>query len=850
MTKDLSVEQSKDTIRTIDEEGDAPQRRMATPSAAWQGYEDCRNADQKRQIRFGEIAGIFAGFPPTPPQVKMRNGQADMPNINLKQFEAKVRQHAGNLTAITSKGQGWFDVEAEHEDPIEQQRRSKYLTECFNWAIKKWDNTGFANGNQYIFETATRNIQESLFGIGITFFPDEIDFRWKVIPTRRVLVPEAVRLILDNCPAIFIEDQMSVTELYGRRKQKGWNEKAILRNLYDRVEVMGQTAQRQWTYAQFIENIRNNDQWLVSDLQPVRFVHVYTMEFDQSISHSIFTDLYGQTASSSQAKQFKDQNEKNKDYTGGDNFIYDKAKIAKRWQQVWIPVADNPGAEGDYHGVKGFGDMLFDACHLNNLMFNRAAQGAILLNTLMFSGGSENDIQKLDQVTITNNGILYPGLQLEQIKFNADVNAATSIVGMGTNVMDSNARLFPQNDKTQSGEQPTATQVSFDRADQAQFTGDQIDFNRAVGLDIVGAEMYRRLAQPASKYPPSWGGGEVAEEFRKKCKEFGIPEGDLLKVKTVKANRNGGTGNMGIDVWKADQLMSVATPGEGQLNARKEKVAALKGWENVSAYVQDVPEPVDEDVQIDNENLFIQSGKTPTAFPNQDHERHLQSHMALAAQLSQVVAQMDEAGVTPQTLQDALKLHAALDSGIAHSGQHVQFMAEIPRTDKRPALFEQLVKESVKQLHNLQQISDAFGEKIAKAAQEQQAQQPSPELMKAQAEIAIMDMKAKAEIERDNLKAQARLGTDAIKTEAKREIQIGNAQMKGVLDAQKAQQDIENTAAKSAIELQTSAEMKQQEVVTAAAKSAIDVSAAEQKAQAATRAARARAKPKNQPKTK
>lgn len=845
MAEDPTSQASKDSVRTVDSKGEAPSRRMATPSACCGAYEQCRDSNMKRDLRFGEIAGIFAGFPSTPPQVKTRNGQADMPNINLKQFEAKVRQHAGNLTAITSKGQGWFDVEAEHDDPIEQERRSKYLTECFNWAIKKWDNTGFANGNQYIFETATRNIQESLFGIGITFFPDEIDFRWRNIETRQVLVPEGVRLILENCPAIFVEDQMSVTELYGRRKKAGWSEKAILRNLYDRVEVMGQTAQRQWTYAQFVESIRNNDQWLTSDLQPVRFVHTFTMEFDKTISHSIFTDLYGKPSN----PMSKDKrNLDNKEYQDSDGFIYDKTKVAERWQQVWIPVADNPGASGSYHGVKGFGDMLFDACHLNNLMFNRAAQSAIILNTLMFSGGTENDIQKLDQVTITNNGILYPGLQLEQIKFNADPGAASAIVGMGTNVMDSNARLFPQNDKTQNGEQPTATQVSFDRADQAQFTGDAIDFNRAVGLDIVGAEMYRRLAQPASKYPPSWGGGEVAKEFREKCKKFGIPEADLLKVKTVKANRNGGTGNMGIDVWKADQLMSVATPGQGQLNARKEKVAALKGWENVAVYVEDAPKPEPEDVQIDTDNLFIQSGKTPTAFPTQDHERHLQSHLGLCAQLSQVVAQMDEAGVTPQSLPDALKLHAALDSGIAHSGQHVQFMAEVPRTEKRPALFEQLVKESTKQLHNLQQISDAFGEKIAAAAQQQQQQQPSPEMVKAQAEIEIMMMKAQKEVEIKQMMATARLGTDAIKVEAKREMQIGTHQLKSGLDAAKTQQDIEAASTQSALDLHASAAMKEQEIQAAAAKSMIEVNTAQKKAEAMTMAARARAKPKGKKK--
>lgn len=839
MTKEPSPNATVDSVRTIDADGIAPDRRMATPSAAWGAYSTARDANMKRDARFGEMAGLFAGFPPTSPAVKERNGQADSPNVNLKQFESKIEAYAANVTAITSKGQGWFEVEAEHDDPMIATRNSKYLTECFNWAIKKWDNTGFANGNQYVYETASRDLQYALFGIGIAFFLDDIDFRWKMIPTRKVLVPEGVRLILDNCPAIFIEDQMSVTELYGRRKKKGWNEKAILRNLYDRVEVMGQTAQRQWTYAQFVNSLVDNDQWLTSDLQPVRFVHTYTMEFDGTISHSIFTDIFSNPTN----PMSKDaRNTKDPEYEAAMGFIYDQTEVGEYWQQVWIPFADNAGAEGDYHGVKGFGDMLFDQCHLNNCMFNRAAEGAILGNTLMFKGASENDVQKLDQITITNNGIMYPGLELEQVRFQSDVQAAMSIVQIGTQVMDSNARLFPQNDKTQGGEAPTATQINFDRADQAQFTSQQIDMYRAVGLDVLGAEMYRRLAQPAAKYPESWGGGKVAAEFRKKCKEFGISEADLLKVKTVRANRNGGTGNMGVDTWKADQLLGVATPGRGQLNARKEKVAALKGWENVPAYVEDTPEAVPEDVQIGNENLDIQGGKTPTAFGFQDQERHLQSHMALTAELSQVIVQFDEQGVTPQNIQDAMKVQTALDAGIQHSGQHVQLMAEVRGTGKRPALFEQLVKESVKQLHNLQQISQAFAEKIQEAAKQEAPGQVSPEVMKAAAEVEIMKMKAAAQVEIDQMKAQARLGTDAIKTQAKREMQTGNAQVKSALDAQKADQQLEAQAASDALALRTDALKKEQELAAQAAKDAIAVEAAKQKADAATKAAKANPK--------
>jgi hypothetical protein len=832
--KDQNKMQSQSTVgsvQTVNSEGVAPKRRMSTPAAAWGAYTQIRNANIKRDARFAEIAGIFAGFPPTPPQVMERNSAPDMPNVNLKQFQAKAKAYADNVTAITAKGMGWFEVDAEHDDPQEQERRSKYLTECFNWALKKWDNTGFCNGNQYIYETAARDMQMSLFGTGITFFPDQIDFRWKVIPTRRVLVPEGTRLILDNCPAIFIEDQMSVTQLYAMRKKDGWNEASILRNLYDRVEVMSQTSQRRWTYAEFVNSLRDNDQWLISDFQPIRIVHALTMEFDGTISRSIFTDQYGMPSNPMSKEKQGGQ------YTSEEaqGFVYDKTKVAERWQQVWIPFADNAGPEGDYHGVKGFGDLIFDQCHLNNCMFNRACFGAILANTLMFKGGSENDIQKMDQITITNMGILYPGLELEQQKFAGDVDAAMSMVNVGTQIMDTNGRLFPQNDKTQGGEAPTATQVSFDRSDQAQFTGQQIDFYRAIGLDVLGAEMYMRLAQPASKYPKSWGGGEVAEEFREMCREYGIPEADLLKVKTVRANRNGGSGNSGVDLWKAQQIMAVATPGAGQLAARKEVVAAVKGWEMVPVFIQDTPEPIPEDVQIGNENLLIQGGKTPQAYGFQDQERHLQSHMQMAGEMANLVAQVDEQGITPETLQDAMKLHTALDSAIEHSGMHVQLMSEVRGMDKRPPLHEQLVKEATKNLQNLSGISAQFGQKIEEVSKQQAAQTQSPEMLKAQQEMQIRAAEAQQEMD---LKAQAhqqKLGNMSVRNEAQTQIRIEQHQLALATKEDAARKQSEVKTADAIVGLHHSAIADQQALATQAEKDRISLETEKKRAEMASK---------------
>jgi len=790
------------SVRTVDSDGKAPKRRIGTPTAAWSSYTKAKDMNKRRDIRFGEIAGIYLGLPPTPPITNEQNGQADLPNINTKQFQAKVNTYTSTWTAIAAQGDGYSDVRAYHDEPMEAERRSKVLTEQFNRAIRLWDNPDFEQGNQYILRTAARDTQMGLYGIGVAFFRDGIDFRFHIIPTRRVLVPDGTLLDLSNCSAMWVEDQMSVTQLYELRNKPGYNEGAILRNLYEHVELQSGTNQQRYTYAEWVNQVRDNDTWILSEFLPVRIIHIYSMEFDGTISHSMMTDLYG---SGRVGQDFK-----NGEGDAG-AFIYDKPKAAERWQQVVVPFADNAGAECDWHGVKGFGDLIFDGCHLNNLMFNRAATGAVLANMLMFKGGAENDVQKLDQVTFTQFGLMPANLEIEQFRFQADVGAALELVGYGSQLLAENTRISPPSEKTTTGDQPTATQVAGDRADRAQLTTLQIAIYRAVGLDVLMSEMYRRLAQPASKYPESYGGGKVAKKFREECAKRGIPESELLDICYVRANRNVGSGDLMLDLMKGKELMGVATPGKGQLNARKEIVAALKGVEMVSAFIEEVePMPGADDIQIFNENNLIQLGQVPTAIGAQDQEKHVVAHMKLLGDAAQAISMVTEQGINPQNIEGAKKLSNLLDAGIQHVGQHLQLMQSIPRTVKAPAIFETFVKEMTKQLNNLQQLAQSFGEDIQKADVAAQPQM-SPEMMKAQQEMQITAAKAEQDMMLKQKATEQKLGSLALTTQARTEAKTQTHQVDLQMKQAKTEQDRREKAAQTAQTLvQNSAEFQQQ----------------------------------------
>jgi len=824
------------SVQTIDGQGRAPKRRIATAQAGLTAYQQLREIERRRDARFAGIAGIEAGFPPTPMEQMEEMGMGDFPNINTKQFQAKVDEYTDNWNAINAAGDNWFEVRLKHENPMEAERRSKLVTKYFNDAIKKWEGgeDNFVVGRHYIVNSATRDKQMGLFGIGVAHFPDQIDFRWKVRPTRKVLVPEGTNLLLDNCPFLCIEDEMSVPDLWAMRNKPGWNEEAIKSLLY--LNTFRQNLQTNFseTYAEWTERIRENDTWTYSDFPLVKFVHLYVKEFGGTankaeITHCILSDAVPALSNVSREDV---QNAKQRAMS----WLYEKEKVATRWSQIVCVFSDNAGPEGKWHGVKGFGDLIFDGCHFNNLLFNRTAASAIVANMLLFKGGTEADRQKMSQIKVTPFGALID-MEIEQFQLRADTQSAMNLFQMSTGIIDINSRQVPVNQETTRGEAPTAAQYTGDRADEARFTNLQVMFYRSTGLDCIGGEQYRRLAQPASKYPESWPGGDVAKHFRDCCEEAGVPVEDLLKVEYVRANRNTGSGDMGIDLMKGDKLLTVATPGEGQKNAQKYIATALVGPQAAGAFVVDEAPPENsDDVWINQENMCIQGGQTPQAFGFQPHDKHLmggatQGHLPMLGEIEQVANQMLEAGL--ETQPDAAdKLLRSMQAGIEHSGQHVQFLSQYRRMGKGKALFEEQVKEFSKVLNDFAQFAQSFGEALEQA---QKAANPQagmdPKMVETQAKIERDNMVAEAKVERDNKVTLAKLEqkevTQALKTEqqaatheTKLAQSVQQAQVKQMEQAAKTEQELQAQAARDAMEIGKTAVLSKIEVEKAKEKPA------------------------------
>lgn len=714
------------------ESGKAPKNRFVSFQGLHNAYRNAVREQMKNDMRFVALRGIYDLKPPEDPAYMRSQGMEDMPNFNLGEFKSKVDSYVSTWVDHNTGGYKFFDVKLKRkkENPPEvSDFYDEKATQFFNESITEWDDdSDTRSAAPYILESCVRDLQMGIFGIGIAYFQDDVDWRFCAIPTRKFIVPAGTKLTLKNCQVLFVPTEtMTVTDLYEMAKDAqegdGWNKKAVMELIYNRVADVSKGTER--TFADWENKVRNNDEFLRSDFSLISLVDCYVQEFSDSkqkngISHYIISESGTPT---------EILYKKDRQYKGG-------------WRSIGIPFSDSAGPEGDFYGVKGFGDTIFENCDFQGKIFNDIARSAIQSNMPMWMTGSETDRDKVSQIRWTKNGIMNPGISLSQVQLKTDLNGMLGIFQASQRTVNTNTRMFPTGESL-GQEAKTATQSTFDRQDQAKLSTLQIKFYRMVCLDSLGAEMYRRITRP---YPRSLPGGRAAESFRNKCEEAGVPKDCYSEPLEVRADRTGGTGNPGLDLMVAKETFAVASPGRGQFNARREIAKSLVGSDRVIEFIQ--PEDIPQEIQgyIDLENSNLLDGQALQARPNQDHLIHLgelsadgQGHLAALITVYQVAAGMAKQGGIESNLEDAQKLDRVLEALLTHVAMHVQFLGEYGIKQ-----YQEIAKDFNKTLNDIGQFLQTFREQIGAAME---AQQPTQPQMSAKDQALIISAQVKAQVE-------------------------------------------------------------------------------------------------------
>ena len=730
-------------LETINENGKAPETRIADAASAREIFQKLIMADQLRNVTRAKLRGLVDGNPPYNPAELRRNNQAFRTNVNFRESEAFLTLAMSAFYDVFAEVPTYANIRTAYGNDMDKREEwSKIITEEFD-RLQKMD-----KDFDYLMQLSQREMV--LIGDGPLIFEDSTDWRCKAIMATDLLVPDGTKSNVSDWKVAAVRTRMGVDDLFEKIQDEeaaraaGWNVDYVRQRIRAAMpEPYRSGVQYDWEF--FQRQLRSNDITFSARSEVVLMCHIFYKEFDGQISHVII------------------------DERDSEDFMYKKLRRFSRWEQVIHPMYYDRG-DGEHHGVKGLGIKMLQAMELKNRLRCSMVDSAFARTQILFRPLNPNALSKTSVVQQGPYAILPPDYEVIQQNIAGVLDAPMAVNADLENVLQGNLSQYRQSLNKPSGNPRTATEVQAIVAQQSAIGKTQLSryYNQ---LDSFFEERYNRASNP--NLNPITKSDKDAIEFQRRCKERGVPVQAMIDIDYVEATRTVGQGSQFAKQQLLGTLLGLSgsLPEGGKINLLKDYIAAQVGQQMVDRYLPTQMQSArvqDQAALAVLEHSSLRQGNMAIVTDTQNHIVHIDTHLAAA---NEAAASLQQGG-NPQEIVLFLQ-------GI---GQHVQ--QHLQRLSTDPSRRQQ-VDAYAQQLQMLSQTIEQLGQLIQEQAQAMAQQQqamaiqqgvdPKTAVLNAevQSKIARQNAETMANIQRQNTKAMADLSRRNAKTTA--DIQRANA---------------------------------------------------------------------------
>ena len=738
-------------LETINEEGKAPETRIADAASAREIFQKLIMADELRNSTRAKLRGLVDGNPPYNPAELRRNNQAFRTNVNFRESEAFLTLAMSAFYDVFAEVPTYANIRTAYGNDMDKREEwSKIITEEFD-RLQKLD-----KDFDYIMQLSQREMV--LIGDGPLIFEDGSNWRCKAIMATDLLVPDGTKSNVSDWKVACVRTRMGVDDLFEKIQDEqaataaGWNVDYVRQRIRAAMpEPYRSGVQYDWEF--FQRQLRSNDITFSARSEVVLMSHIFYKEFDGQISHAII------------------------DERDSENFMYRKLRRYKRWEQIIHPMYYDRG-DGEHHGVKGLGIKMLQAMELKNRLRCSMVDSAFARTQILFRPLNPNALSKTSVVQQGPYAILPPDYEVIQQNIAGVLDAPMAVNADLENVLQGNLSQYRQS-LAKSGNPRTATEMEIISAQQSAIGKTQLSryYNQ---LDSFFEERYNRASNP--NLNPITKSDKDAIEFQRRCAERGVPVQAMLDIDFVEATRTVGQGSQFAKQKLLGSLLGLlgSLPEGGKVSLLRDYIAAQVGQQMVDRYL---PTQIQSSRVQDQtalavlEHSSLRQGNMAIVTDTQNQIVHIDTHLAAANEAAASIQQ----GGNPQEIMLFLQ-------GI---GQHVQdHLARLSTDPTRRPQVEAYAQQLQMLVQTVQQLGELLQQQQEAQAQMQQAQaiqqgvDPKTAVMNAevQAKIARQNAEVMANIQRQNEKAMADLARRNAKTTA--DIQRANATAQSNLSRQ------------------------------------------------------------------
>jgi hypothetical protein len=685
---------TEDQLANIDYQGDIPKgSRLTDVYAAWALWTAAWQADRSNAYNRARVQEMLDGLPPYEQSELDNLGQGQRTNLNLLEGAARVEAALGPYNDLTSSVDYIAQIETNEGDPQRQVEWNQIMSEEFDRLIRGWSRFEFNN------QSLAREFV--VHGLGIVYFEDDFDWRWKVCGLADFILPRNTPANEEDIDYAIARRRYTTTQLYNFIKDpefaeaNGWNVEETKKAIYWATSSRN-SAPTSWEWEELEREIKQNDIYFGRvRAKEIWVLHFWVREFDGTISH--FLTL---------------ENGLNQD------FLFKRVgrfKSIKNCLHIFTYGIGN----GYYHSIRGLGYKIFPHIQVSNQL--RCA----VIDATFFSAGpviQPEDSTALDELSFSYMGpftLVPPNIKFVDLKHQNISDNILPIVRDLSAQIENNTGSYQVRgapDQVQGQKEKTRFQVQAELQKESSLSTSAMNLFY-IPWDRVLTETFRRACNPQlSQLDP---GGKEAFEFRKRCLNRKVPMKAMQRIKRIRAVRAVGYGSASARLLALDQIASAAPQFDeiGRRNAIRDRVAAYVGYAQADRYVPSIDQagrqPQDQkDAELENAIMLLGQ---PVPVNATDVPRvHITVHFQA---MHQVIASVKGAQSPP--MQGSAQLHNLLN----HTTQHVQQMSQDPTRLQEVRFINKgmnMVEGFLTALdHNVQEAQAAAAQQGEQAAQAQ-----------------------------------------------------------------------------------------------------------------------------------
>ena len=636
--------------------GAAPSPRLPDVKAASSIYEGLKDADSDSSIDRGRVDAMFDGAAPYDNRVLVQTGQGSRTNLNFGESQRLLDVDMSAFVDLFCSLDRLVSVKPTAGPPTALLEAAGVIAEELTQLIRDWPDA-FSN----YLRLCTEFIKH---GVGIAYFSDATQWRWRVSGLGDFLVPRKTPSSEEGLEVACSRRSYLLHELYAfirnpeAATKKGWNPDEIRRVMVQNATNSGtaKSGYRDWEVLQ--QEFKNNDLQSGMENTTVSVIHEWVREFDGSISLYLFAEESPQ------------------------DFIFVKRNMFPRADQAFVFFTYGVGNNGTLHSIRGKGQRIFAHIQTSNRMRGQMADAAFLAGSVMLQPETERALEKLSYTLYGPYSILSPDVKVIEKGIPNLANSMQPALDSIELQLARNADpVGVYGDK--ASPYRNELQVEHDLAVSSRLTGATINLFYASWTRLL-REMVRRITAGDSGDPP-------VREFFRRCAERGVPAEvvkslDHSRTTAVRAIGAGSAANRLLALRELNQIAG-AFDETGRHNLIRDITTARVGRDMVDRYVTTTPEPrpTVEGKLAMLENAAMQGGSQIPVLSGELHGEHLRTHAPL---LQQIISGVETGEVDPvQSLPLAEALHA-------HCSEHAGFLSQDPLSQADAAGYRQMLQQT------------------------------------------------------------------------------------------------------------------------------------------------------------